>query len=147
MTTINHLTAQDTVAGGDQFAIWSAGQGDTRRTSAATLAAYVRGGLGLRAQVTEYAAPNATGFNVTLNTSDDVWLILTPSTGYAAGTVTLPANPADRQLVTVSCSQAVTSLTVAGNGNTVRGAPSTIAADGFFSMRFDDVTNVWIRVG
>jgi hypothetical protein len=97
--------------------------------------------------VTEYAAPNANGFTVAISTNDDVWLILTPSTGYAAGTITLPANPTDRQTITVSCSQAVTALTIGGNGNTVRGAPTTIAQNGFFTMRFDDVTNTWIRVG
>lgn len=143
MTQINQLTAQDEVTASDQFPLWSGANGDTRRASAATMKAYFAPAT--TQLVTAYAAPNATGFTVTLDGTDDVWLILTPSAGYAAGTITLPASPRDKQLVTVACSQSVTTLTVSGGNR--RGAPTTLAANGFFSMRFDDVTNVWVRVG
>jgi hypothetical protein len=145
MTQINQLTADSTVSAGDQFPIWSAANGDTRRVSGTALQAFVLDGLQQRPLVTTYAAPTATGFTVNLFGTDDVWLVLTPSAGYAAGTIVLPSAPVDRQIVQVACSQAVTALTV--SGGTVRGAPTTLAANGFFTMRFDDVTNVWVRVG
>jgi hypothetical protein len=47
----------------------------------------------------------------------------------------------------VNTTQAVTALTVAGNGATVNGAPTTLAANGFFRIRFDAVLDVWYRVG
>ena len=146
MTQINQLTAQDEVTAADQFPLWSGQNGDTRRASAATMKAFFAPET--RQLVTQYAAPNATGFNVAVTGTDDVWLILTPSALYDDGTITLPAAPVDKQLVTVSCSQALVALVVDGNGNTVRGAPEFFAAaNAFFSLRFDDVTNVWVRVG
>lgn len=149
MTTINQLTSLDTVAAGDQVPVWSNGQGDTRRASMTTLAAYMQGALSFPdpVLVTQYASPTYTGFSVTIAQTDDTWLILTPLAGYAAGTVVLPAAPADQQTVNVVCTQIVTALTVDGNGNSVVGAPTTLAANGFFTVRFDDVANIWHRVG
>lgn len=146
MTQINQLTAQDEVTASDQFPLWSGANGDTRRASAAAMKAFFAPET--TRLVTAYAAPNATGFTVALDGTDDVWLILTPSALYDDGTIVLPASPRDKQLVTVSCSQALVALVVSGNGNTVRGAPEFLAAaNAFFSLRFDDVTNVWVRVG
>jgi hypothetical protein len=142
---INNLTAQDVVTDNDLFPVWSGTNSDTRRVTGAGIKAFVQSSLpGAIASV--YAAPSASGFTVTMAGQSDQWLILTPSAGYAAGAIVLPPAPADRQLVTVSCSQAITTLTVSA-ADTVRGAPTTLAANGFFSMRFDDVTNVWVRVG
>jgi hypothetical protein len=53
----------------------------------------------------------------------------------------------DGQQLLVSCTQAVTTLTVAGNGSTVNGAPATLAANAFFRLRFDGVFKAWYRVG
>jgi hypothetical protein len=101
---------------------------------------------------TQYAAPNATGFAVAINPTNQggsVYLLLTPAAGYAAGTITLPlqAYCSDEQEVLVSCTQAVTTLTVSGNGSTVNGAPTTLAANGFFRLRFDGVLKAWYRIG
>lgn len=144
MTKINELAAVDEISDGDQLVIWSTENGDTRRAPAGVVKSYMVGTVA--GMVTQYAAPSATGFSVAVTGADDVWLIITPSAGYAAGTIVLPAAPVDRQLVQVACSQAVAALTVSA-ADTVRGAPTALAANGFFSMRFDDVTNVWVRVG
>jgi hypothetical protein len=145
MTQINNLTAQDEVTDGDLFPVWSGANSDTRRVTGAALKAFAREGVAAGI-VSVYAAPSATGFTVTMAGRSDQWLILTPSAGYAAGTIVLPPAPVDRQIVTVSCSQAVTALTLSA-ADTIRGAPTALTANGFFSMRFDDVTNVWVRVG
>jgi len=79
----------------------------------------------------------------------DVWLRVTPTAGFAAGTITLPAlaSSVDRQEVLVTCNQAVTTFTVNGNGSTVEGAPTTLAANAFFRLRYEAVFHVWVRVG
>jgi hypothetical protein len=100
--------------------------------------------------VTQYAAPSTTGFTVNiLNANNSVWLVLTTTGTLAAGTILLPsvANCVDRQEILVNTTNSVTSLTVGGNGATVTGAPTTLAANAFFRLKFDAVMDVWYRVG
>lgn len=151
MTTINQLSAVDAVVSSDQVPIYSSSNGDARKASMSVIKDYVLSdATAADDKVTQYASPAATGFTVTVNnSSSSVWLILTPLAGYAAGTITLPAvaNCIDRQEVLVNTTQAVTTLTVSGNGATVIGAPTTLAANAFFRLRFDAVLDVWYRVG
>lgn len=105
-----------------------------------------------RPETTQKSSPNATAFNVTAaslidGVAYDVWLLITPTGAFAAGTVTLPpvATCVDRLIVSVTFTQAVTALTVAGNGATVSGAPTTIAANTTFRMRFDAAASTWYR--
>lgn len=98
--------------------------------------------------LTQYSSPASSGFTVTVAPfveGGSVWLKLTPSGAFAAGTITLPATPVDGQEVVVSCRTAVTVLTV--NGGTVYGAPTTLAANAFFRLRYDGVESTWNRVG
>ncbi|MNR16702.1 hypothetical protein D3C85_1333210 [compost metagenome] len=57
------------------------------------------------------------------------------------------ANIIDKQEVLVNCTQAVTTLTINGNGATVTGAPTTLAANAFFRLKYDQPSTVWYRVG
>ena len=151
MPTINQLSAVDQVVSSDQVPIYSSEQGDARKASMATLLAFFAGRITANDdKITQYAAPSATAFNIQVNNdSDSIWLVLTPTAGFAAGTITLPAvaNCVDRQEVLVNCTQAVTALTVAGNGGTVTGAPTTLVANAYFRLRFAAVTKTWYRVG
>ena len=151
MSTINQLSSVDAVVSSDQVPIYSSENGDARKASMATLLAFFSGQITANDdKVTQYAAPSATGFTVTINNGpDSIWLVLTPVAGYAAGTLTLPAvaNCVDRQELLVNTTQAVTTLTVSGNGATVTGAPTTLAANAFFRLRFEAVTKTWYRVG
>lgn len=144
---------QGTPSAASQIPFYDAQNGQDRRMSVDQLATVLQteltpaGGL-----ITQYAAPNATGFNVAIAPPTDgasMYLLLTPAGAYAAGTVTLPAQALciDGQELLVSCTQAVTALTVAGNGSTVNGAPANLAANGFFRLRFDGVFKAWYRVG
>lgn len=148
---INELSRLDTLSAGDLIPVWSTANGDTRAAAASVVAALIQTLLSLSDdKVTQYAAPSASGFTVTLvDNSSSKWLILMPMAGYAAGTLKLPAlaNCADKQEVLVNCTQAVTAFTVDGNGATVTGAPTTLAANAFFRLRFDAVASVWYRVG
>lgn len=98
----------------------------------------------------QIVAPTATAFNaavISLTTQPSTWLLLQPTGAFAAGTITMPANPVDNQELLVHCTQAVTTLTVAGNGKTVAGAPTTLATNAFFRMRYAATFNTWYRVG
>lgn len=151
MPQINQLAAVDQVQPGDQIPIYSSDNGDARKASLSLLKTFFQEGLtAADDKITQHSAPSATGFSIQVNNdADSVWLVLTPTAGFAAGTLVLPAvaNCVDRQEVLVNCTQAVTTLTVSGNGATVTGAPAALTANGFFRLRFDAITDTWYRVG
>lgn len=106
---------------------------------------------GFQEYATQYAAPSSTGFSVQITDGpDNVHLILTPTAGFAAGTLVLPsvALVVDKQEVLVNCTQQVTALTVNGNGAVaVTGEPSSLGADDFFRLKYDAILQTWFRVG
>ncbi len=151
MTTINQLSAVDSVTGADQVPIYSSSNGDARKASMTVIAEFIQTLITSTDDLlTQYAAPSASPFTVAIEDGpDSVWLILTPTGVMANGTITLPAvaNCVDKQQVLCNTTQAVTNLIVSGNGATVTGEPSTLAQDAFFRMRFDGVTQGWYRTG
>lgn len=151
MPTISQLSTADEVSGGDLFPLYSSSDSDTRKVSATTLKAFINEDVvSTDDKVVQFAAPTATGFTVNItDSSDSIWLVLTPSAGYATGTITLPAvaNCANKQEILVNTTQAVTTLTVSGNGATVVGAPTTLAANAYFRLKFESVLSKWYRVG
>ena len=147
MATINQLSALDQLTAGDLLAVWATGNGDTRKSSIGLLTTYMQGALTLPgALTTQYAAPSASPFTVTV-AQGNTWLLLTPTGTLAVGTIVLPSAPTDKAEVSVNCTQIVTSLTVSAGGTTVTGAPTTLAANAFFTMRYDAATAAWYRVG
>lgn len=154
MSTIQELSSVDSPSGSDLVPIYSQANGDARKVSLTNLATFLQGQISAnRGYQTQYASPNATAFTVLVAptvSGTNVWLLLTPIAGYAGGTVTLPAVATclDGQEVLVSCTQSVTTLTTSGNGATaVNGAPTTLAANAFFRLRFDGVGKSWYRIG
>ena len=141
----------DSVSDGDQVPFFSTNNGDTRKSSFSTLKTYFQTGITANDdKLTQYSSPSATGFSVQVNNaSNSVWLVLTPTGAFAAGTLILPllANCVDRQEILVNSTQAVTALAINGNGSTVTGAPTSLTANSFFRLRFDNVAKVWYRVG
>lgn len=150
---IQNLSKVTTLSSGDLIALFSSAVGNDAAATLATLLAWLQSQLSAAGGfVTQYSAPAATGFNTQVapaTTGASVFLLLTPAGAYAAGTITLPAQASciDEQELLVTCTQAVTALTVAGNGSTVNGAPTTLAANAFFRLRFDGVFKAWYRVG
>lgn len=134
----------------DLFLFFSTTNGDASKASLTDLRALLASAAS-SAKVSQYAAPQATGFTTAIR--DDgvsTWLILTPGAGYANGAITLPAvaNCADAQEVLVNCTQVVTALAINLNGATAcLGAPAALTANGFFRLRFDAVLKTWYRVG
>jgi hypothetical protein len=151
MSTINQLTSVDQINASDQVPIFSTNNGDARRASFTTIARFIASQITTADNfITQYFAPSATGFSVSiLDTTDNIYLLLTPTAGFAAGTIVFPpvANCVDKQMILVSCTQAVTTLTLNGNGAPINGTLTTLAADGFFRFRFDGVVKAWYRIG
>ena len=146
---INQLSAISAggLSAGDLLAVWSQANGDTRKVSFTLIGTLLNAGTQIPTK--QYANPAASGFTVTLmDNGDNKWLILAPAAGYAAGTIVLPAlvNSVEGQELLVNCSQAITTLTINGNGSTVVGAPTTLTANSCFRLRYDADAHVWYNI-
>lgn len=145
MPTINNLSTVTTVTSGDLVPIYSQSNGDARAASMSTILGYVEDNFASPDFSTVTAAPTS-GFTETLDAATTgIWLILSPAGTLASGTIVLPGptDCFDGQTVIVTSSQAITSLTVNGNGGTVNGAPTSLAANGFFQLRYYALTTTW----
>lgn len=151
MPTINQLNAIDQPNASDLIPVYSQQNGDSRKISFYNLAQWIASqSTAPGAMVTQYAAPSSSGFSVSItDNGGSIWLVLTPTAGFAAGTIVMPSkyNTVDGQELLVNCTQAVTTLTINGNNATVTGAPTTLAANGFFRLRYDAVLSTWYRIG
>ena len=151
MATIPNLSEITTLSSSDEIPVKTSSSSTARRVSLSNLKDFINASVtAADDKVTQFSSPSATGFTITLaDDGDSKWLVLTPDAGYAAGTITLPAvaNCVDKQEVLVNSTQAVTALTIGANGATVTGAPTTMAANAFFTLRFDAVMSKWYRVG
>ena len=155
MSTINKLSTIDSLQSSDKLVIWDNSNGDSRKTALQTLTTYLQSALTFTTAsggyTTQRAAPGSTGFTVAITDgADDIHLILTPTAGYATGTITLPAtaNAVDKQLVMVNTTRAVDALTIAGNGAAnVVGAPSALSVDSSFILKYDLAFTTWYKVG
>lgn len=150
MPTINQLAQIQTLTGADQIPVYSASNGDARKASLTALVDYFETAFASPDYVTQYASPNVNGFVVNVaSTTQSTWLLLTPTTAFATGTIVLPAVaqiPDGLELLVYS-SQDISALTVSLNGATaVNGAPSFISANASFALRFDKLSNAWWAV-
>lgn len=151
MPSINQLSGISQVSGGDQIPVYIPNNGDARKMSISQLLQYFQTTFAAPTVATNLYTPG-TGFNITVPTptTEQQWMILQPAGTLAAGTITLPLNtgvPDGTQLL-VTTTQIITSFTLALNGAAnAYGAPTTLAANGFFTMRFNQATNSWYRIG
>ena len=150
MPTINQLSGISQVSGGDLLPVYVSNNGDARKVSITQLLQYFQQTFAAPPVATNLYTPS-TGFNITVPTpvSEQQWMVIQPAGTLAAGTITLPLNTGvpDGTQVLVTTTQIITSFTLAANGaaNTY-GAPTTLAANAFFTMRFYQATNSWYRV-
>ena len=150
MPTINQLAGLSQVSGGDQLPIYVPNNGDARKVSVSQLLAYFQQTFAAPTVSTNLYTPG-TGFNVTVPTpvSEQQWMLIQPAGTLATGTITLPLNTGtpDGTQVLVTSTQIITTFTLALNGAEASfGAPVTLAANAFFTMRFYQATNSWYRV-
>ena len=147
------LSQADSVDGGDWFVLWKSNQGDYRGVSFTDLVTAIEAVMpvGRPEADSQYSAPSATAFSINANSNaKDTHLILTPVTDYAAGTIVLPlaSGCRDKQVLIVTTTHAVTTLTITPNGAvSVIGAPTTLAIGSFFTLCYDLITSTWYRVG
>lgn len=150
MPTINQYSSVSQVSGGDQLPIWAPNNGDTRRVSITQLLEYFQQTFAAPTVSTNLYTPG-TGFNITVPTPTTAqqWMLLQPAGTLATGTITLPLNTGvlDGTEVRVTTTQIITTFALALNGAAAAfGAPTTLAANAFFTMRFYQSTNSWYRV-
>lgn len=92
----------------------------------------------------DYQAP-ATGFSYTFAAGTQT-LILNPAGTLAAGTITMPAAPADGMTIRFSSSQVITALVVAANtGQSIVSAVTTLAAGGGATYIYRLTNTTWYR--
>jgi len=148
MPTINQLPTVTSLSGGDQFAVYNNGNGDARKVSASALASYVNG-LESSDTTTQYNSP-LTGFVLPLEASPvKTFVVLTPAGTLSIGTLVLPlaTGMADRAEITVVTTEAIAHLNFTLNGATaIYGEPTTLAAEGYFTLKYDSGLNSWFRV-
>ena len=150
MPTINQLAGLSQISGGDQLPIYVPNNGDARKVSITQLLQYFQQTFAAPTVATNLYTPG-TGFNITVPTPTDAqqWMVIQPAGTLATGTITLPLNTGtpDGTQVLVTTTQQITTFTLALNGAAnAYGAPSTLAAQDFFTMRFYQATNSWYRV-
>lgn len=153
MATINQYPTLEVITGSELLPTFDSTNSDTRKMSISALSSYIASNISanISGYTTQYSAPSASGFSVNITDAQkNIHLILTPASAYAVGTIVLPlaSNCADGQMVMVNCTQAITTFNITANGATsVIGAPSTISANQYFTIKFDKPTNNWYRVG
>ena len=96
MTTINKLTAVDSLSSSDQLPVYDSSSGDARKSSLSLLSDWLISNFSSTYQksfTTERASPSATGQTINIAAiNDSVHLILTPAAGYANMTINLPSS-------------------------------------------------------
>ena len=150
MPYINQLPLLAQVSPGDQVPVYSPNNGDARRLPVSSLLQYFQQTFASPTLATNVYTPG-TGFNVAVPTpvAAQQWMLIQPAGTLALGTITLPLNTQtpDGTEVLVTTTQQITGFTLALNGATAAyGAPSTLAAEDFFRMRFVAATNSWYRI-
>lgn len=96
-----------------------------------------------------YQTP-ATGFSITIGNNLTI-LILDPAGTLATGTITMPTTPVDGQIIRISSSQTITSLTVSPNaGQSIKNAPTTLTlsavADQGYAWVYRLANTTWYRL-
>lgn len=151
MPTINQLPLQSNVSVGDNLAVFSNQNGDTRRLPISALLTFFQEQFASPTLATNVYTPG-TGFNIAAPTpvAAQQWILISPAGTLATGTVTLPLNTStpDGTEVLITTTQQITSFTLALNGAAAAfGDPSTLAAEDYFRMRFVTSQNSWFRIG
>lgn len=85
----------------------------------------------------------STGFSITIG-ANLTSLILDPAGTLATGTITMPAAPADGQIISVVTTQQITALTVSPNsGQSIKGGPSTLDVGNRFGCQYVVSNTTW----
>ena len=145
MTTINKLSRIDTLANGDLVPVWATSKGDDRAAAMSVLLTYMQNNLTFpREGQTQAESPSTNNFTIQV-ASDTSWLLLTPTTGGLRGDVMLPAEPEDKDEVTISTTVGF-DLNITSTTHSVPRPDATIAAHTGITMKYDGVGRAWYVV-
>jgi hypothetical protein len=153
MPTIDELFQAGSIRGADELAVFSKANGATRKATVAQLTDAMLVAIEGTPDETIYSlTTDGSSFTVAVlpeTPGGSAWAQISLSIPAPAGTIILPGEDdrAHGQEVLVTCTQAVAALTVNGSGATVAGAPASLAANGFFRLRFDSISTTWYRIG
>ena len=148
MALINQYPTLETLSNNVLIPTYDPNNGDTRKMSIYALINFIVDSMNGVNLTTQYYSPNSSGFTVSVTDSGaNINLIMTPSGTLAAGTIKLPSGTKDGQTVVVNSTQAITSLSFNTNGATsINGQPTTLSANGFFTLRYDLPMKNWYRI-
>ena len=146
------LNITDNIGDCDSVVIWSANNQDYRGAPVDLLIEKIQESI----KKVDYPPINIQHFNPNANFTLDIenhevgtYLILNPSVSITIGSIKLPERytVTDGQVLLVACAQQVNNFSVDGNNALVIGAPNALAANGFFKLKYDKLSNTWYRVG
>lgn len=146
------LNITDRIGPNDSVVLWSANNQDYRGVPVDLLIEKIQESI-KKADYPpihiQHFNPNA---NFTLNIENHevgTYLILNPSVSITTGSIKMPEryDVTDGQVLLVACAQQVNNFSVDGNNALVIGAPNALAANGFFKLKYDKLSNTWYRVG
>lgn len=151
MRSINNLSRTDDISPSDLIPVYQGGT--TRAGTVSELAEAVAEIIEGSPDQTIYNLP-ASGDSFSLSVvpasvGASAWVKLDLNAPKASATITLPSIDvrASGQEILVTTDEAITALSVVASNATVVGAPTTLAANGFFRMRYDNLPSTWTRVG
>lgn len=146
------LNITDKIGDCDSVVIWSANNQDYRGAPVDLLIDKIQESI----KKVDYPPINIQRFNPNANFTLDIenhevgtYLILNPSVSITTGSIKMPERytVTDGQVLLVACAQQVNNFSVDGNNALVIGAPNALAANGFFKLKYDKLSNTWYRVG
>lgn len=141
----NFGTVTNTVCQGDDSRLSDSRTCDNTFDDADT----ARANLGAKREFSRSTQAPTTGFSITFTQDEsNQWLVLNPSGSLASGTVTLisPVSATDKQEVMISTTKQISSITIAGNGGTVYGSPSVLAAESTYLFKYDSSLTAWFAI-
>lgn len=144
------LNITDRIGPNDSVVLWSANNQDYRGVPIELLIERIQENKLDQPPINiQHFNPNA-DFTLDIENHEvGTYLILNPSTSIATGSIKLPEryDVTDGQVLLVACAQQVNNFSVDGNNALVIGAPNALAANGFFKLKYDKLSNTWYRVG
>ena len=146
------LNMTDRIGPCDSMVIWSGDNQDFRGAPVDLLIEKIQESI----KKVDYPPIHIQHFNQNADFTLDIenhevgtYLILNPSVSITTGSIKLPEryDVTDGQVLLVACAQQVNNFSVDGNNALVIGAPNALAANGFFKLKYDKLSNTWYRVG
>ncbi|MFX9857400.1 transcriptional regulator [Acinetobacter baumannii] len=146
------LNETDDLDTGDQFVLYKGNCTDFRSVPQDIILNWILSNIPVVKPVAAIIQPfnPNTDFTITIeNNAIGTYLVMNPSVSITNGIITLPPMDelTDGQELLVTSSQQIENLTIAGNGAALIGDPNTIAASGFFKLKFEMLSQTWYRVG